>query len=86
MIAGMIMDETGGKADAALVQHWTHLPSPGMTVRFAYPGDPPKGVTVFECAGHRRSLSDYSTCTPVPGHDALSMGIITSVKILHLNP
>jgi hypothetical protein len=87
MIKGMIMDETGGKADPALVDHWTHLDSERSTVRFTYPGTDgtPKGTTVYECSGQGR-FPDYRSCTPLAGHDALSMGIITSTSILHVYP
>ena len=85
MIAGMVASETDGKADPALVQRWTHLPRNHM-VRFTYPGEgePPKHTTVFECPANRRSLSDYSMCTPLPGYDALTDGIVTSAHVLHV--
>lgn len=77
IIAGMIDTETGGKADPALVQRWTHLPE-SSTIRFTYPGTngAPKTPTVFEC--------DNGKCTPLPGYDALKMGIITTTQILHV--
>ena len=77
MIAGMIATETAGKADPALVQRWTHLPKSSM-MRFMYPGadGAPTAATVFLC--------DSGTCSPVPGYDALKMGIITTTQILHV--
>lgn len=77
MIAGMIATETGGKADPALVQRWTHLPKTSV-MRFTYPGadGTPQTPTVFECSN--------GNCSPVPGYDALKMGIITTTQILHV--
>jgi hypothetical protein len=78
--------ETGGKADPALVDHWLHLPDPGLTVRFRYPGPDgsPTTPTVFDCTGPGPNDGDYGACTPIAGHDALSMGIITSTRIVHV--
>jgi hypothetical protein len=88
MIAGMIADETGGKADAALVQHWLHFPTRRSLVRFSYPGadGKPDHPTAFECSGGQHYPADYGPCTPIAGHDALSMGIITSTQVLHVEP
>ena len=85
MIAGMVASETDGKANPTLVQRWTHLPRDYM-VRFTYPGDggTPKQTTVFECPANRRTLSDYSACTPLPGYDAVTDGIVTSAHVLHV--
>ncbi len=87
MIAGMIADETGGKADPTLVAHWLHFPTRRSLVRFSYPGadGKPQHPTVFECSGGQRYPTDYSTCTPIAGHDALDMGIITSTQVLHVD-
>jgi hypothetical protein len=86
MIAALIADETGGKADPTLVSHWLHFPTQRSLVRFSYPGadGTPDHATVFECSGEQRSPTDYGSCTPVAGHDALTMGIITSTQILHV--
>lgn len=85
MIAGMIATETAGKADPALVQRWTHLPE-NRTMRFTYPAlnRSSSQATVFDCPVPRRNLADYGACTPVPGYDAFTMGIITSTTILHV--
>lgn len=85
MIAGMIADETGGKADPTLVNRWTHFSAPRFLMRFTYPGASASSrPSVFECSGGQRFPTDYSPCTPVTGHDALSMGIITSTQVLHI--
>jgi hypothetical protein len=86
MIAGMVENETGGKADPALVQHWLHFQERRSLVRFSYPGadGKPDHPTVFECDGGQHYPTDYGSCTPINGHDALSMGIITSTQILHI--
>jgi hypothetical protein len=81
-----VEQETAGKADPALVDHWLHLSDRSRTVRFRYPG--PAGSfaspTVFDCTGPGPNRGDYGACTPIPGHDALSMGIITSTRIVHV--
>jgi hypothetical protein len=88
MIKGMIRKETGGKADTALVDRWTHFYPRNHFMRFAYPGKDglPKGPTVFECDGSQRGPTDYAPCQPIPGKDALSMGIITSTQLLQVEP
>jgi hypothetical protein len=87
MLAGMVESETGGKADPALVRHWLHFESRRSLVRFSYPGQDgkPDHPTVFECSGGQRYPTDYSACTPIPDHDALSMGIITTTQVLHID-
>ncbi len=88
MIKGMILTETGGKADPALIDRWTHLYPNNHFVRFSYPGKDgsPKGPTVFECDGGQRGPTDYAPCQPILGKDALSMGIITSTQLLQVEP
>jgi hypothetical protein len=91
-LAGVVASETGGKADPALVQRWLHLPLQIDTVRFFYPGPDgtPKVDTVAECDsdgpyGPGNPSGDISIrCAPIPGPNALSMGIITSTRILHV--
>jgi len=78
--------ETGGLADPALVDHWLHLMPRTKTVRFRYPGSDgtPRSPTVFDCEGPGPNRGDYAGCTPIAGPNALSMGVITSTRILHV--
>jgi hypothetical protein len=84
-LKGVVQDETGGKIDSALVERWLHLTDQGSLVRFRYPGadGTPKGATVFDCHGPGANRGDYGACTPIVGPNALSMGIITSTRIIH---
>lgn len=83
----LVETETGGKADSALVDRWLHFADQHETVRFRYPGadGSPKDATVFDCHGPGPNRGDYGACAPIDGHDALSMGIITSTRIVHIN-
>jgi hypothetical protein len=86
-LANLVETETAGKADPKLVDHWLHLPSEHTTVRFRYPGadGAPKTATVFDCKGPGPNHGDYGNCAPIDGPNAISMGIITSTTILHVN-
>ena len=88
MLKSMILDETGGKARADLVDRWTHFYPKNQFMRFSYPGadGAPAGPTVFECNGQQRGPTDYASCHPIPGVTALSMGIITSTQLLQVEP
>jgi hypothetical protein len=81
-----VEQDTAGRADPALVDHWLHLSDRSLTVRFRYPGPDgsPTIPTVFDCTGPGPNRGDYGACTPLPGHDAFSMGIITSTRIVHV--
>jgi hypothetical protein len=81
-----VEQETAGKADPALVDRWLHLSDRSRTVRFRYPGPDgsPTTPTVFDCTGPGPNRGDYGACTPIPDHDAFSMGIITSTRIVHV--
>lgn len=80
-----VLEETGGKADPALVDRWLHLADQRNTVRFRYPGtDKSTKVTVFQCSGGGPNRGDYAGCAPIAGVDALTMGIITSTEIVHV--
>jgi len=85
-LKGVVEEETGGKIDPALVEHWLHLADQRALVRFRYPGTDgtPKTATVFDCRGPGANRGDYGACTPIAGPNALSMGIITSTRILHV--
>ena len=81
-----VLEETGGKADPALVDRWLHLPDQHNTVRFRYPGtdESSKATTVFQCSGAGPNRGDYAGCAPIAGVNALTMGIITSTQIVHV--
>jgi hypothetical protein len=86
-LEGLVESETGGKADTALVERWLHFADQHETVRFRYPGadGTPASPTVFDCQGPGPNSGDYGACTPISGPNALSMGIITSTSIVHIN-
>ena len=86
-LEGLVETETGGKADSALVERWLHFTDEHETIRFRYPGSDgaPTDATVFDCLGPGPNRGDYSACTPVVGANALTMGIITSTRIVHVN-
>lgn len=83
----LVETETSGKADPALVERWLHFADQHETVRFKYPGasGTPTSATVFDCHGPGPNRGDYSSCTPILGPNALSMGIVTSARIMHVN-
>jgi hypothetical protein len=86
-LESLVETETGGKADPSLVEHWLHLTDESQTVRFRYPGSDgtSKTATVFDCqGGGGANRGDYDSCTPIAGPNALSMGIITSTRIVHV--
>lgn len=85
-LESLVETETGGKADPSLVAHWLHLSDESQTVRFRYPGSDgsPKTATVFNCQGGGPNRGDYDFCSPIAGPNALSMGIITSTQIVHV--
>jgi hypothetical protein len=85
-LESLVETETDGKADPALVGHWLHLSDRRDTVRFRYPGPDgaPKMATVFDCEGPAPNRGNYDACTPIPGPNAISMGIITSTHIVHV--
>jgi hypothetical protein len=85
-LENLVESETGGKADQTLVERWLHFADQHETVRFRYPGadGTPKDPTVFDCQGPGPNRGDYGSCTPIVGPNALSMGIITSTRILHV--
>jgi hypothetical protein len=86
-LEGLVETETGGKADSTLVERWLHFADQRETLRFRYPGSDgaPQSATVFDCQGPGPNRGDYDACTPVAGPNALSMGIITSTRIVHVN-
>ncbi|MGA8534108.1 MAG: hypothetical protein WB615_08370 [Candidatus Tumulicola sp.] len=86
-LENLVETETEGKTDPSLVEHWLHLADESQTVRFRYPGSDgtPKTATVFNCqGGGGPNRGDYDSCTPIAGPNALSMGIITSTRIVHV--
>jgi Clp protease len=82
-----VLDRTGGKADPALIDQWTHYADAHNTTRFIYPRPDAADKTpfTFHCLGPRANQGDYSACEPIAGANALTMGIITSTQILHVN-
>ena len=85
-LENLVETETGDKADRTLVEHWLHLSDRNDTVRFRYPGadGAPKAPTVFDCNGGGPNHGNYDSCTPITGPNAISMGIITSTQIFHV--
>ncbi len=85
-LENLVETESAGKADPKLVDRWLHFTDEHETVRFRYPGSDgaPKAATVFDCHGPGPNRGDYDSCTPIDGPNALSMGIITSTSIVHV--
>ncbi|HEY5230305.1 MAG TPA: hypothetical protein VIJ11_05385 [Galbitalea sp.] len=81
-----VLEETGGKADPALVERWTHFASEHETMRFRYPGPDARttDTTVYHCSNAEPNRGNYSKCEAIPGVNALTMGIITSTEIVHV--
>ena len=85
MIKRMVLTETGGRADPALVERWTHFSSRNHLIRFAYPSKDGR-PSIFDCDGGQRDPTDYGSCTPITTGNALTMGIITTLDVLPLEP
>jgi hypothetical protein len=82
-----VLDRTGGKADPALIDRWLHFADRSDTIRFIYPRPdaPARTPFTFHCASPGIYQGDDSTCEPISGVSALTMGIITSTQLLHVN-
>jgi len=72
-----------GKADAALVNWWIHLADRRGFVYFFHPQalKRPDHRSVLLCQGHEPRRERWSQCEKISGHDALSMGIVTSLEV-----
>jgi hypothetical protein len=72
-----------GKADPQLVERWVNIPYRNGFARFFHPSALHRSdkVSILLCTGHEPSLQRWRQCEHISGHDALSMGIITSTEI-----
>jgi len=72
-----------GKADPALVDRWVNL---GNRKGFAYFFHPQAlmrqdGISILLCQGSEPGNQRWSQCEKIAQHDALSMGIVTSLDL-----
>ena len=74
-----------GKADAALVDRWVNIPDHKGFAHFFHPSSLGRqdGISVLLCNGSEPSNKRWSQCEKISGHDALSMGVITSLELMH---
>jgi hypothetical protein len=72
-----------GKADPALVERWVNIPYRNGFARFFHPSALNRSdkVSILLCTGHEPSNQRWRQCEHISGHDALSMGVITSTEI-----
>ncbi|MEA2720882.1 MAG: hypothetical protein QOJ39_2746 [Candidatus Eremiobacteraeota bacterium] len=78
-----VLARTNRKIDAQLVDRWLHLEDDRSSVRFRFPGG--GAPSVFFCAiGRFPNAGNYGSCEAIAGTDALSAGIITSTRIVHV--
>lgn len=72
-----------GKADEALVDRWVNIPNRNGFAHFFHPATLKRHdqVSILLCKGNEPSDQHWVQCEKIAGHDALSMGIITSLDI-----
>lgn len=73
-----------GKADEALVERWVNIADRRGFMHFFHPTALRRsdGVSMLLCNGSEGNRR-WELCEKIVGHDALSMGIITSLEIKH---
>jgi hypothetical protein len=71
-----------GKADEELVQRWVNLQNRKGFAYFFHPEALKRkdGVSVFLCQGDEPGDDRWPHCEKIKGHDALSMGVVTSLE------
>lgn len=79
-----IHDFSDGKADPALVERWINIPNHNGFAHFFHPTrlNRKDGISVLLCNGTEGNQR-WNLCEKIAGHDALSMGIITSLDVKH---
>jgi hypothetical protein len=84
-----ILERTGGKADAALLERFVNNEKRADLMRFYDPRQLARsdGVSVLFCpAAERKGADPFDACEKIAGHDALSMGFVTSEERVRVTP
>jgi hypothetical protein len=83
-LSRFIRKYSDGKADEALVDRWVNIQNRNGFAHFFHPTALKRsdGVSVLLCNGSEGNRR-WELCEKIVGHDALSMGIITSLDIKH---
>ena len=83
-LSHFIQQYSDGKADPALVERWVNIPNHNGFARFYHPTALHRrdGVSMLMCNGSEGNRQ-WELCEKISDHDALSMGIITSLDIKH---
>jgi hypothetical protein len=83
-LSRFIQKYSDGKADEALVERWVNIPNRKGFAHFFHPTALKRsdGVSMLMCNGSEGNHR-WDLCEKIIGHDALSMGIITSLEIKH---
>ena len=78
-----IMKYSDGKADEQLVDRWVNLQNLRGFAYFFHPRTLKRrdGVSIFLCQGGEPPNDRWPYCEKIVGHDALSMGIVTSLEL-----
>jgi hypothetical protein len=83
-LSRFIRKYSDGKADEALVDRWVNIENRKGFAHFFHPTALKRsdGVSMLLCNGSEGNLR-WELCEKIVGHDALSMGIVTSLDIKH---
>jgi hypothetical protein len=78
-----IATHSGGKADEQLVDRWVNLQDRKGFAYFFHPRELKRqdGISILLCQGSEPGNQRWSQCEKIARHDALSMGIVTSVEL-----
>jgi hypothetical protein len=74
---------SGGKADEELVNRWVNLQNRKGYAYFFHPETMKREdrISILLCQGSEPSNERWKRCEKIVGHDALSMGVITSLEL-----
>ena len=80
-----VKEYSDGKADPELVKRWVNLPNRKGFAYFFHPGALKRddGISTLLCQGNEGNDERWQRCEKIAGHDALSMGVITSLERKH---
>ena len=84
-----ILERTGGKADAALLEGFANNEKRADLMRFYDPRQLARsdGVSALFCPAAGRNAADpFDACEKIAGHDAYSMGFVTSDERIRVTP
>jgi hypothetical protein len=78
-----IEKHSDGKADKDFVDRWVNLPDRNGFAYFFHPQALKRrdGIATFLCQGNEAGNDRWGQCEKITQHDALSMGIVTSVEM-----